>query len=872
MLLLERDDQLDSLDRALRQAAAGAGQIALVSGEAGIGKTSLVERFAELRRNLAQVLWGRCESLFTPQPLGALHDIADQLPGELRDLLRDTINRQAIFGSFLNTLQHSAAPLIVVFEDVHWADAATLDLLKFLGRRWKGVRALLVLTYRDDEIDRTHPLWSVLGTLPAEMVRRLSLPPLSEAAVAALAAGSSRRAAREVHALTHGNPFFVVELLASADQGVPATIRDATLARAVHLSPPARAVLEVCAVAPNRIDRWLLDATLDAPAAAIDECARSGLLVVEPDAVRFRHELARLSVEAALPAVHAESLHGRILRALLDRGLDVTAPARIVHHALNARDGAAVCKYAPLAARHAARLGAHCQAFTHYGTALQFTDPTDIDTRVRLIERRAYESYLTGEIETAVALRQEALALRRRQGRAAKEGDNLRWLSRLAWFLGQHGTAMAQAKESIQVLEALPPGPELAMAYSNRAQLHMLADEHDEAISWARRALSLADGLSLTEVEIHALNNLGTAQLQAGEPSGWENLERSLHLALQHDMHEHVGRAYTNLSWQSVSGRDYGRAAQAFEAGISYCTERELDSWTLYMLGARARFHVEQGRWDQAVEDAEAVLRSSRTAMLRITPLLALGLVRIRRGDSGGNDLLDEARALALAAGEVMRVGPMAAARAEAAWLRGSKDECLKEASAGFELALRHCDRRLMGQLSFWIWRVGGTPPYRPAASDPFELQIAGEWPAAAAQWERLGCPYEEALALAEGDGDAKLRALAILDRLGAPATAAMLRRSLRADGVRHIPRGARPATKRNPAGLTVRELDILRQLAGGFSNREIGQRLSISAKTVDHHVSAVLAKLEAGSREEAVSRAIARGFIGEHGEVAAPT
>jgi len=870
MLLLERDDQLDSLDQALRDAVAGEGRIALVSGEAGIGKTSLVERFSELRRNSAQVLWGRCESLFTPQPLGALHDIADQLPGELRELLRDTINRQAIFGSFLQTLQHSAAPLIVVFEDVHWADAATLDLLKYLGRRWKGVRALLVLTYRDDEIDRTHPLWSVLGSLPAEMVRRFLLPPLSEAAVAALA-GSTGRAARQVHALSGGNPFFVAELLASADQAVPPTIRDATLARAVRLSSAARAVLEVCAVVPNRIDRWLLAATLEAPAGAIDECARTGLLAVEPDAVRFRHELARLSVESTLPAAHAESLHGRILRALLDRGFDAAAMARIVHHAANARDGAAVRKYAPVAAQHAARLGAHCQAFTHYATALDFTDSRDVDARAPLFESRAYEAYLTGEIETAVALRQEALALRRQQRRVAEEGDNLRWLSRLNWFLGRRAEAIERAKDSIRALETLPPGPEIAMAYSNCAQLYMLSDEHEKAIDWGMRALELADRLSLTEVQIHALNNVGTAQLCAGDPVGWTNLERSLQLAQQHDMHEHVARAYTNLSWQSIADRDYARAARFLDAGLSYTGDRDLDSWSLYMLGARARLQLEQGHWSQAAEDAEAVLRASRAAMLRITPLLALGLVRLRRGDSGGNDLLDEARELALGTDEVMRVGPMAAARAEAAWLDGRKEDCRKEVSAAYELALSHGDRRLIAQLGYWLWRAGGTPQARPAPGDPFELQMQGEWQAAAAEWARLGCPYEEALALADGDSIAKLRALAILDQLGAAPAAAILRRGLRADGVQRIPRGARPATKRNPAGLTAREMDILRQLAGGLSNREIGRRLSISAKTVDHHVSAVLAKLEAGSRDEAVARAIARGVIGKDGEAAAP-
>ncbi|HEY7689110.1 MAG TPA: LuxR C-terminal-related transcriptional regulator, partial [Dongiaceae bacterium] len=647
--------------------------------------------------------------------------------------------------------------------------------------------------------------------------------------------------------------------------------RDATLARAVRLSPAARAVLDFCAVIPNRTDRWLLEAALHPPATVVDECARTGLLVTEPDAVRFRHELARLSVESALPAAHAETLHGRILSALLDRELDAAAPARIVHHAANARDAAAVRKYAPLAARQAEQLGAHCQAAAHYVTALAFTDPQDLEGRASLLECRAYENYLIGEIENAVELRQECLALRRRQGSLAEVGDNLRWLSRLSWFLGRRADSIEYAKQSIRVLETLPPGPEIAMAYSNCAQLYMLSDEHEKAIDWGGRALALADRLSLVEVQIHALNNVGTAQLCAGDPVGWTNLERSLQLAQQHDMHEHVARAYTNLSWQSIADHDYGRAARFFGEGLTYTGDRDLDSWTLYMQGARARFHLEQGHWDQAVEDAEAVLRIAHAAMLRITPLLALGLVRIRRGEAGGSELLDEARTLAEGAGEVMRTGPVAAARAELAWLKGRAEECKWETRAAHELSRIHGDRRLVAQLGFWLWRAGDPPQTRPGSTNPFELQAQGNWQAAAAEWARLGCPYEEAMALADGDSVAKMRALSILDRLGAAPAAALLRRDLRADGVQRIPRGARPATKRNPAGLTAREMDILRHLAGGLSNREIGQRLSISAKTVDHHVSAVLAKLDAGTREDAVARAIARGVIGQDGEAAAP-
>jgi DNA-binding CsgD family transcriptional regulator len=869
-VLLEREDCLEELDAALHETAGGDGRIALVFGEAGIGKTSVVDRFVELRRRTARVLWGRCDSLFTPQPLGPLHDMVDHLPQDVQQLLQSTGKPLAIFAAFLRELQRSREPTVVVIEDVHWADAATLDLMKYVGRRLRGVRVLVILTYRDDEIDGEHPLWSMLGNLPPRMVRRLPLAPLSEAAVAALA-GRAGSVAHEVHALTGGNPFFVTELLASPGGSVPVTIRESTLARAQRLSCPAREVLDLCSVVPDRMDRWLLQAALDPRPALLDQCAGTGLLIVEHNVVRFRHELARQAVESALPTAYAQALHARVLAALLARGDDRVPLARIVHHAAGAQDHAAVRRYAPEAARQAAALGAHCQAWTNYRTALQHADSADIEERAALLENYAYECYVTSQIEAGVEAQQAALELRRRQGDRAKEGDNLRWLSRLNWHLGRNAEGMQRAEESIDVLEALPPGPELAMAYSNRSQSHMLAGSSRDAIEWGNRALHLATSLSLTEVAAHALNNIGTAQLQREEPQGWANLERSLQLALEHDMHEHVCRAYTNLAYEAIVLRDYARADRCLDAGLAYAAERELDAYIEILLGARARAHLEQGRWQQAATAAETVLRMSRVPIPRIIPLVVLGLVRVRRGDPGGEELLDEARELALPTSALTRIGPMAAARAEAAWLGGQHDLCREEASVGYEWALRKGYARIAGQLAFWLWRAGGAPPSEQETTTPFDHQMRGDWAAAAAEWQRLGCPYEEALALADGDSFARLRSLAILDQLGAARVAALLRRGLRAEGVRQVPRGARPATRRNPAGLTAREMDILRLLVDGLSNRGIADQLHISAKTVDHHVSAVLAKLDVGSRKQAAAQAVNRGLLVQDGEAPAP-
>ena len=870
MVLLERDDCLEELDAALRETAGGEGRLALVFGEAGIGKTSVVDRFVELRRRSIHVLWGRCDALFTPQPLGPLHDMAAHLPEALQALLQSTANRLAIFAAFLRELQHGREPTVVVIEDVHWADAATLDLMKYVGRRLRGVRALVILTYRDDEIDAQHPLWSVLGSLPPRTVRRLPLAPLSEAAVATLAERAGL-AAHDVHALSGGNPFFVTELLASGSGSVPATIREATLARAQQLSRPARELLNLCSVVPDRMDRWLLEAAMAPPSALLSECASTGLLIVEPEVVRFRHELARQAVDSALPTACRQALHARILAALL-ACVDGQVPlARVVHHAAGAQDHAAVRRYAPEAARQAAALGAHSQAWTHYRTALQYADPTDIEERASLLESYAYECYVTSQIEAGVEAQHTALELRRQQQDRIKEGHNLRWLSRFHWSLGRNEEAIQRAKESIDVLEALPPGPELAMAYSNRSQSHMLAGNSRDAIEWGNRALHLAGSLSLTEVSIHALNNIGTAQLQREQPQGWQNLERSLLLALEHDMHEHVCRAYTNLAYEAIVLRDYARADRCLDAGLAYATERELDAYIEFLLAARARAHMEQGRWQQATAAAETVLQMSRVPTPRIIPLLVLGLLRVRRGDPGGEELLDEARALALPTGALTRIGPTCAARAEAAWLRGQNEACRAEASVGYEWALRKGYARIARQLAFWLWRAGGAPPGEEESTTPFDQQMRGDWAAAAAEWQQLGCPYEEALALADGDTFARLRSLAILDQLGATRVAALLRRGLRANGVQQIPRGARLTTRRNPAGLTAREMDILKLLVDGLSNRRIADQLRISAKTVDHHVSSVLSKLEVASREQAAAQAVTRGLFAQDREMPAP-
>jgi DNA-binding CsgD family transcriptional regulator len=753
-----------------------------------------------------------------------------------------------------------------VVEDLHWADEATLDLLRFLARRIGTVPVLIVGTYRDDEVGAAHPLRVTLGDLAgAGLVRRVRLEPLSRRAVATLAGAGADH--DRLYETTGGNPFFVTEVLAAGGEEIPVTVLDAVLARAARLSPPARKVLDAAAVAAPPVATWLLAEVATAEPGHLDECVEAGMLQEQAGGMAFRHELARLAVEQALLPGRRADLHRRTLAALLARPPHAHDPARLAHHADAAGDAAAVLAHAPPAARQAAALGAHREAAAQYARALRFAGGLAPAPLAELLERHSYECHLTGQIGDAVASSQRALGCWRELGDRRRQGDTLRWLSRLAWFQGDGQAAERAGRDALELLEGLQPGPELAMAYSNLAQLRMLAGDTDATVAWGGRAAELAERLGRTDILAHALNNVGTAEALAGRAGGHAKLERSLALARAANLEEHVARALNNLASTAVEQRDYPLASRWHAEGIAYCTEHDLDAWRLSMLADRAETDLAQGRWTAATDAVEAVLRDPRAPpVVRLDALVVLGRVRARRGDPGVWPVLEEALALASGAGGLQHLGPVAAARAEAAWLAGDPGTALPLLERVLEAAGRGGDGGsgwLVGELAYWRWRAGG-PGHVPAgAAEPFALQLAGDWEAAASRWRALGCPYEAAIALADGDREASLRAaLAELGRLGARPAAAAVGRRLRELGVRGVARGPRPTTRANPANLTARELEVLALLADGLRNADIARRLFISSKTVEHHVSAILSKLGARTRSEA-ARAAARLGVG---------
>ena len=853
--LLERQAELQTLGTAVERAAAGRGSAVLVLGEAGIGKTSLVHAFLASAAGRARILTGACEDLLTPRALGPLRDAARAaVDGPLAAALSPRADPDDVFAAVCDELASPPSPAVLVIEDAHWADCATLDVLRYLGTRVRDLPAVLLMTYRDDALDRDHPLRGVLGALGSTAATRLRLARLTSDAVRDMAAATAVDPG-ELFELTGGNPFYVTEVLANPSEIVPPTVVDAVLARVRILSPQAQAALDRLAVVPSGAEVSLLR-DLAGDLAPVAEADRAGVVEVNGDVVAFRHELARRAVVESLPASDRLELNADVLKALLTR--PDSDPFRILHNAVEAGDDAAVITHGLAAAREATRVGAHPQAAACYAQVLARAHRLTTAERAALGESYAWALSNSNQLHFAVAAAATAAELWQQDGNDRRLIRALITLARQHWLTERPVAARASADRALELARPLGDGYQNAFATMSLGALLVIIDREEEGLPYLNEALEAAERAGETRVTTLCRNYRGSALLQLGDLGGRDDLLRSMAQAIELDNHEFVMRAYYNLIEGLWRLGAYREALGYIEQAEHYCRDRDFPVYGYMCAARRCRLALMRGQWVEAEAGLRELLEGQGDpGMIGRETVPILARVLMRQGSADAAEWLARAARHASTADVLEWLVPTGLAHIEHAWLTGD------HAHAGPypELLLERTDRPgtavQRGELLVYLRRLGYPSGPFPGCPEPYASALRGDWRSAADAWLVEGDPYEHAVELAEsGQVEPTLEALMVLEGLGARPAVAIVRRRLRSLGVTRLPRRPQPGTLANPARLTDRELEILRLVATGLSNGEIARQLVVLARTVDHHVSAILRKLGVNTRREAAARA----------------
>jgi DNA-binding CsgD family transcriptional regulator len=862
--LLGRQAALAELAGLTRRAARGAGSVVLLRGEAGVGKTAVIARFITGLDRSWQVLRGWCDPLAAPRPLGPLIDALDGLgaPAGALGKAIESGDTAALYARLLAVLRDGRR-WVWVIEDVHWADGATLDLVRFLTRRIGSLPVLLVVSYRDDELGPRHPLAVALGDMATcASVTRIGLDPLGREAVAVLAAGSGVNA-EQLYRLTGGNPFFVTEILAAGSDALrqnalPRSVAEAVRGRLAQLSAAGRDIAHAAAVCGPRVDAGLLEIVCPGVDLALDECLSAGVLVASGAVVDFRHELARRATVEQIPDHQRRVLHKRAVVALAEPPINPDELAALVFHAEHASDADAVLRYGPVAAERAAALGANREAAELYALALRHADTVPAGQRVVWLEQHAFASYACGQVEPALSSWRDAITLRHDLGDRLAESEDLRWLSHVLWALGRVSEAADAGLASLRLAQDAGACPQLAWALVNMAEIGVFG--FDPAVAdYTGRAITVGAQLGDDAVVIRARGLAALARVLHTD-SGWDELEAAWRDAMATDARgENAAILGSVLCVVAALHYDLDRADRYIAENVAFCRDHDLYLFEVFGAVAGALVGLHRGEWARARACAEEVLTYPGLPPLQGTvPRLVLALICARRAEPQVASLIHEIAATSEL--DELRFFPVWAARAEAAWLAGDDDTARSEAHRGIVTLGADRDPWVIWQLGRWTQLSGGTPA--PIATDsptnPLQLEVAGDWQTAAQEWARRGCPYEAAIAQLGGDIAAVESALATFRRLGARAAVRRAQQRLAAL------RGRTPTTRRaetlsDPDGMTRRQREVLELLACGYSDAEIAAALHISPKTAGCHVSSILNKLGVDNRIQAAAHALQR-------------
>ncbi|MEU7587296.1 AAA family ATPase [Micromonospora sp. NPDC049230] len=889
--LLERRSALTTLRAAVDAALGGAGSVALLTGEAGIGKTSVVRHLLAEVDPAVRALSGGCDDLIAPAPLAPLREAVANHGGPLAAALAAphpptapsaaaTYPLVAVLPAILAELRAAPATLLVV-EDIHWADEATIDVLIYTARRIGPLPAVLLLTMRDD-VDDAHPVHRLLGSLAAAPVVRVPLAALSATAVARMAADTGHDGAA-LHALTGGNPFFVTESLASDGSAASGAVRDAVRARCRRLAPACQEALAQLSVIPGAVGVDLAAILLGPQAlAALAEAEQNGVIEVRPDGLAFRHELARRAIEADLPELRRRLLHRRVLAAL--RAESSPDRGRLVHHAVAGDDPATVVAVGPSAARAAAAAGSHRQALVLLESVLPYRDRLGGAESAALLDEYGWELYNAHRFHEAVRVGEQAAREYAALGDEPARGRCLIRVSRHQFMAGETDAAQRTAGEAVRILDNRADDAAAAHALLYQGAILALTDDFARAVTALESARKRAGQAGRTDLDTLCLNYLGIARIEVGDAGGLAMLRQSVDTAREDGLLEYVARGYTNLGEMLFRMGALAEAAGCVRAGLAFAEEHGFWSHAYNMRVHHLLVELRRGGWDHAEPGLRALAqRQNHPDMLYVYSVPWYARLRARRGDPAAAPLLAQAWDRARRGRLLLGTAYAGLAYLEWAWLTDDRQRAEEVAAellprlahpgaAPFRAeAVRYLVRLgvTVGAVSSPVTDAAGTRGSDLAGTQASDLVVTqayaagvrGDWATAAAQWATHGDPYEQALELAESpDADTVAEGLRMLDGLGAVAAADLVRSRLRDRGAR-VPRGARRGTRANPAHLTERQLLVLSQLSAGRTNAEIAADLVLSVRTVDHHVAAIFDKLGVRTRQEAAAVARDRGI-----------
>ncbi len=732
--------------------------------------------------DMAHLLYGVCDDVASPRPFEALWDMAGLEPRLLPAL--ETNDPRAVFDALMELLGRRSRPTVVVIDDVHWSEQATIDLLMRVGRRIDRTHGLVVVAFRDEDTPAEHPLRRVVSDVPPDSMLRITPQPLTRESIALLA-GDDR--ADELLRLTGGNPLLVTEMIHSGFE-VPASVSDMVLVRLAKLDRTTRSIVELVSILPGGCPLDLAAASVNYSREDLERAEASGLLNVDRDGLTFRHELLRRATEETLPVTVRVDLHSRVLGELEKMEADASV---LVHHALEAGDSDALVAYAPGAARRATAAGSRREAAVYYRALEPHLERFDPDVRAQLLEEWSGVEQDLGNTARAFALIRKAIDVHEEIGDALGAALARQNTVMFLWYTKQNEEALRGALRLVSELEAAGASSEqVALALVDLAFVNNLADRVDVAADATTRARQLAPSGSETELVARAFE----VWLEEDAESAMDIGEQALGMAIEAGSVRAMDTAYSGLALTCVRVHP-SRRGDVIDQAIAFAEDHGLEERRAFYLMARADCELLAGHLAIAEDIGHdvAAVWSDLDHNMTLWALEATALAQVRRGSPLAGESITRLFAIS------DRLPPVAygvePVLAEAHWLDPSSpfdvDSAIREYTYYDEWYQRYgrsdVEPVSAASLFWWLWKLeilSDMPPWLPL---PYRKQIFGDWQGAAEIWADWERPYERAMAMADGDESARLTAVRILDEMGAVPLVTRIRRDLRRDGVRNV-------------------------------------------------------------------------------------